>query len=315
MCETKIYDLLNDTYKELLWGHRYIKCENIFSKTREEELKIVKIAIIDSGLDINHEDFRCDYKGYNFVSDSNDITDSIGHGTRVTGVIAAEKNNGMGVAGIANGAQIFPLKVIDINGIALMSDIENALRWAIDNEMTLINISLNEETEVNNASERWFYNSQHGKIEGLLKEALDKDIILVAPIGNKKGGLMGFPAEFPGVVSVGSYGINIENYCVTFSDFNAQYEENTVFAPGEYIFTTDLSNSYLYDSGTSFACAYVTASLALLKAKAKDTTTSLEIKKLLVDASDTVEDQNRIFKIINVDKAYKIGVERGILYE
>lgn len=315
MCKVKIYDLLNDAYKELLWGHMYIKCENIFSRTREEELKIVKIAIIDSGLDIKHEDFRSDYKGYNFVSDSADITDSIGHGTRVTGIIAAEKNNGIGVAGIANGAQVFPLKVVDINGIALMNNIENALRWAIDNEVTLVNISLNEEMQANNVSERWFYNSQHGRIEELLKEALNKDIIVVAPIGNKKDGLMGFPAEFPGVVSVGSYGINMENYCVTFSEFNAQYEENTVFAPGEYIFTTDLANSYLYDSGTSFACAYVTASFALLKAKSKNTTTSLEIKKLLVDALDTVEDRNRIFKIINVDKAYKIGVERGILYE
>lgn len=127
--------------------------------------KNVVVAVIDSGLDLTHVDgpaflwtnsgeipdnnidddgngYVDDIHGWNFVGENNDITDYYGHGTFVTGIIAAKTNNGEGIAGINPGAQIMTLKAANKSGTARSLAIYRAIRYAVDNGARMINISL-----------------------------------------------------------------------------------------------------------------------------------------------------------------------------
>jgi len=127
--------------------------------------KNVVVAVIDSGLDLTHVDgpeflwtnsgeipdndidddangYVDDIHGWNFAGENNDITDYYGHGTFVTGIIAAKTNNGEGIAGINPGAQIMTLKAGSKSGKPHSLAIYRAIRYAVDNGARVINISL-----------------------------------------------------------------------------------------------------------------------------------------------------------------------------
>lgn len=102
------------------------------------------IAIIDSGVDIDHPDLRL-VAGYDYGSnDSNPDDNSAdpGHGTACAGVAAARANNALGVAGIAGGCSVMPLKVANNQGVMYFSSIQNALYHAADNGANVISMSL-----------------------------------------------------------------------------------------------------------------------------------------------------------------------------
>jgi len=125
----------------------------------------VVVAVIDSGLDLTHADgpryvwtnpdeiatngidddqngYVDDINGWNFVSETNDITDDHGHGTFVAGIIAAKTNNGEGIAGINPGARIMPLKVLNGTGKSRILAVYRAIRYAVDNGARVLNLSL-----------------------------------------------------------------------------------------------------------------------------------------------------------------------------
>ncbi|MGB3221855.1 MAG: S8 family serine peptidase [Desulforhopalus sp.] len=125
----------------------------------------VVVAVIDSGLDLGHPDrprflwtnsneipdngidddtngYVDDIHGWNFVAESNNIDDDYGHGTFVAGIIAANSNNGEGIAGVNPGARIMTLKVGEADRQARSLAIYRALRYAVDNGARVINISL-----------------------------------------------------------------------------------------------------------------------------------------------------------------------------
>ena len=127
--------------------------------------KNVVVAVIDSGLDLKHVDgpqflwtnaaeipgnkidddgngYVDDIHGWNFVDENNNLTDDFGHGTFVTGIIAAKSNNGEGIAGINPGAQIMTLKALSKKNKASSLAIYRAIRYAVDNGARVINISL-----------------------------------------------------------------------------------------------------------------------------------------------------------------------------
>ncbi|MEP7199555.1 MAG: S8 family serine peptidase, partial [Chloroflexota bacterium] len=126
----------------------------------------VKVAVVDSGIDYNHNDFvnvggagsnvtqggqidRAD--GYNFVTNTSDPLDNHGHGTHVAGTVGAATNNGgtytvngvpQGVAGIGYNAQIIPIKVLDETGYGSYATIANGIIRAADRGAVIINLSL-----------------------------------------------------------------------------------------------------------------------------------------------------------------------------
>ena len=127
--------------------------------------KNVVVAVIDSGLDMKHVDgpaylwtnaeeipdnnidddgngYVDDIHGWNFVDENNQLNDDYGHGTFVTGIIAAKTNNGEGIAGINPGAQIMVLKASNKRGKSRTLAVYRAIRYAVDNGARVINISL-----------------------------------------------------------------------------------------------------------------------------------------------------------------------------
>ncbi|HEX9780652.1 MAG TPA: S8 family serine peptidase [bacterium] len=125
----------------------------------------VTVAVIDSGLDLAHPDgpahvwtnpreidgngidddkngYIDDIHGWNFVEENADLTDRHGHGTLVAGIIAAQRDNGIGIAGINPGARIMPLKVLDEQGKANSLNLYRAIHYAVDHGARVLNISL-----------------------------------------------------------------------------------------------------------------------------------------------------------------------------
>ncbi|WP_158318859.1 S8 family serine peptidase [Robertmurraya kyonggiensis] len=207
--------------------------------------KEVRVAVIDSGVSSSHQDFSGKLNnGFNSISKNENIDDYFGHGTRVAGIIAANTNNSIGIAGINPNVSIIPIKVSEGGQLELINII-NGIYKAIDNGAQIINMSYGAPVY------------SEAEYRALL-EAYLRGIVLVAASGND-GAEVNYPAAYPFVISVGS--VNKRGYKSTFSNYGNELD---VMAPGEGIVTTDLNNSYVSVNGTSFASPVVSGVASLL---------------------------------------------------
>ncbi|MFZ3137891.1 MAG: S8 family serine peptidase [Thermodesulfovibrionales bacterium] len=192
----------------------------------------VIVAVIDSGIDSNHPDIAANLiAGYDFVENDNIPNDLNGHGTHVTGIIGAVGNNATGITGVSWSVKIMPLKVLDQNGEGYISDIVDAIDYAVSNNAKIINMSF----------------SGPDKSTPLYDEiALHPDILFVVAAGNGGEDNLGdnndnplyseYPASFdlPNIISVAASDQNdnltdFSNYGLTSVD---------VAAPGANILST-----------------------------------------------------------------------------
>ena len=103
----------------------------------------VVVAIVDSGVYPHHPDLASKLvPGWNFVKDNADTADVLGHGTAVAGTVAAQTNNGLGVAGVTWAGRIMPLVAVDAQDYAAYSDIAAAIQYAADHGVRVINVSI-----------------------------------------------------------------------------------------------------------------------------------------------------------------------------
>jgi serine protease len=130
-------------------------------------------------------------KGYDFVGNSTHADDDHGHGTHVAGTIAQATNNGIGVAGVAPGVSIMPLKVLSARGSGSVAAIADAIRYAADNGAKVINMSLGGGMRSNIMARA-------------IKYAHDKGVIVVCAAGNDGSDRVSYPAAYPGSVAVAS---------------------------------------------------------------------------------------------------------------
>jgi serine protease len=152
--------------------------------------KGVTVAVIDTG--VSHVGDLADTKfvpGYNFIANNSNADDDHGHGTHVAGTIAQSTNNNLGVAGVAFGVSIMPLKVLSARGSGSMAGIAQAIRWAADHGAQVINMSLGGPLPV-------------GTIANAIKYANGKGVTIVAAAGNDGHGRVSYPARYPGVIAV-----------------------------------------------------------------------------------------------------------------
>lgn len=301
---------LKDQKLESVWGNEK------YGNTAGEG---VVVAVIDTGVDYNHEDLQDniwtnsaevsgqkgtdddnngyvdDVHGINLIDPNETPMDDHGHGTHVAGIIAMENNN-VGGVGIAYKSRIMPIKAGGSDGTFNSTDIAKAIVYAYKNGADVINMS--------------FGSYAHSAlIENALQDAFSS-CVLVAAAGNDgrttadcpfpipKGNM--YPAAYSYVIGVMAYGE--ENSFANFSNWdykpnaNAEYE---VVAPGVSIYSTLPNGRYASWNGTSMAAPMVSAEAAILRSSLKDKNTysSRYIMGQLVGATeDTITYYSELVK-------------------
>lgn len=277
----------------------------------------VVVAVIDTGVDYNHEDLQDniwtnsaevsgqkgtdddnngyvdDVHGINLIDPNETPMDDHGHGTHVAGIIAMENNN-VGGVGIAYKSKIMPIKAGGSDGTFNSTDIAKGIEYAYKNGADVINMS--------------FGSSAHSAlIENALQDAFNS-CVLVAAAGNYRiptadcplGGQNTYPASYSYVIGVMAY--DEANSFASFSNWdyipnaNAEYE---VVAPGVSVYSTLPNGRYASWNGTSMAAPMVSAEAAILRSslKDKDTYSSRYIMGQLVGATeDTITYYNEDVK-------------------
>ncbi|OPH56227.1 hypothetical protein BC351_29105 [Paenibacillus ferrarius] len=234
--------------------------------------KGIKVAVLDSGIDTQHEDLSV-AGGVSFVDYTTSYDDDNGHGTHVAGIIGA-KNNETGVVGVAPDADLYAVKVLDATSKGYLSDVIAGIDWAVDHNIDVINLSM--ATSVDSPA-----------LHRAVDQAYDNGLLVVAAAGNAgnkegTGDSIQYPAKYNSVIAVGAVDQNRQR-----APFSSTGSELEVSAPGEAIYSTYLNNGYKISSGTSMASAFVTGELALLKQQ-KSALTNVQLRQLL--------DQNAVFK-------------------
>jgi hypothetical protein len=209
----------------------------------------IVIALLDSGINALHPDLVGRVlPGYNFVSGLADTSDNFGHGTAVGGVMVAAGNNAIGVAGVAYGCTVLPVKVMDASGFASYSCIAQGIQYAVDRGVRVINISIAGD-------------SPSSTLQSAIDYAWSNNVVVVAAAGNNTGIESQYPAACDHVVAVSA--TEPDDSLASFSNCGSFV---TFSAPGDNIWTTqrDLSNPYGAWRGTSFASPIVAAVSALV---------------------------------------------------
>ena len=296
----------NDSYFDQQWGvynqtpifideQEYRIDANIIPAWEISQGNGVAIAVIDTGIDITHEDlvnniwqnpgeipdngidddqngYIDDINGWNFVDENNLVHnpgDNQQHGTAIAGVIAAEKDNNTGIAGVAPLAKILPLKAFH-NGYAYTSDIIEAIGYAASMGGRIVNCSW--ESAAPNPI--------------LLETMAETDILFVCAAGNSGENVdqeTVSPATFdlPNTLTVAA--INNNGYLSNFSNYGT--DKIHLAAPGENIITTSPGNDYQSGSGTSFAAAFVSGQAALLLSNDSDLSAE-NLKDQIISSSE-----------------------------
>lgn len=158
------------------WGLRAAHVDQAWDVVRGSPTVIV--AVIDTGVDATHPDLGgVLLPGATFVSSPDpsctpgSTVDDDGHGTHVAGLIGANANNATGIAGVAFGVRILPIKALDCTGAGLLSDVAQAVVWATDHGARVVNISLGADADVT-------------VLHDAIRYAVGHNVLVVASAGN-----------------------------------------------------------------------------------------------------------------------------------
>lgn len=235
----------NDTFYSRQWGLIRIRVPAAWELTRGE--RDVLVAILDSGVDSTHPELaHALIEGWDFIANDADAFDEEGHGTAMAGIIAAAADNEQGIAGIAPGIRLMPVRVLDGTGTGSYADVMRGLIHAADQGAQIINMSFGGYGESRALSLAVAYAHERGAL-------------LIAAAGND--GLNGrvFPAADPRVIGVAS-----TNPWNGRSEVSNWGNHVLLAAPGERIPTLLPNARYALVTGTSGAAAQVTGIAALM---------------------------------------------------
>jgi subtilisin family serine protease len=245
---------------------------NIWTNTAE---------IAGNGVDDDHDGFVDDIRGYNFVSNTNNVMDDNSHGTHVSGTIAAVGNNSLGVAGVNWSASIMPLKFLDSTGSGYLSDAVRAINY-----VTMMRTQEGVNVRVINAS--WGGGGYSSAMQNAIQAANDAGILFVAAAGNSatnNDASPQYPASYtpPNVISVAASDQN--DRLASFSCYGATTVD--LAAPGVNIYSTLPGNRYGAYSGTSMATPFVSGVAALAWAYNPNATVA-DVRNALLQGVDKV---------------------------
>ncbi|HTJ81038.1 MAG TPA: S8 family peptidase [Polyangiaceae bacterium] len=251
----------NDPLYEKQWNMKRVGAESAWDYGTGRG---VTVAVVDTGIACeDYEGFtkgtdlvgtRC-VPGWNFIWDNDHANDDQGHGSHVAGTIAQTTDNGVGVAGLAFGVSLMPVKVLDKRGWGTTLDVANGIRWAGENGAQVVNLSLG--------------GPQNSKVlQDAVDDTLARGVIIVAAAGNS-GGAVGYPGGSAGVIGVSASDPNDK-----LAAFSSRGKEVDIAAPGVGVIQQTICEGgknkceiFPGWQGTSMASPHVAAAAALLVAQ------------------------------------------------
>ena len=219
------------------------------------------VAVVDTGIDAAHPDLQGRVlPGYDLVSGDATPQDGQGHGTHVSGIIAADASNGVGVDSVAPGAKILPIRVLDDNGSGSSAAVAAGIDWATSHGADVINLSLGGSIPLGGLG-------QESDIDAAIERALAHNVVVVAAAGNDSLPLCENNPFGGRVLCVGA--VDRRGLRSFYSSFG---EGVNILAPGgsslpgtdEDILSTYNDGGYHYLAGTSQATPHVSGVAALL---------------------------------------------------
>lgn len=266
----------DDPYFEKQWGMAKIQAPDAWKVTKGS--REVRIAILDSGIDQDHEDLKSQIVANVDFTLSKTVDDKFGHGTHVAGIAAAATNNAQGVAGVGFECGLMNVKVLGDDGSGYYSWLAKGIVWATKNGAKVINISAGG-------------NRPSKVLERAINYAWSQGVILVAAAGNDNSSAAFYPASYTNCIAVGATDENDSR--AFFSNYGPWVD---IAAPGLNVFsTTPNHESYIHNygvalgydylSGTSMASPHVAGIAALIWAKYPDLS-NVEVRKRIEAGTD-----------------------------
>ncbi len=270
-------DSIEDVKKELKEGITYFTERVNYNLNKEFD---GRKPVGDNPYDVNN-------RGYGNGNPKNRVKDE-SHGTHVAGIIAATRNNGKGINGVANNVKLMSIRAVP-NGDEYDKDIALGIRYAVDNGAKIINCSFGKSFSPN---AEWVFEA--------IQYAAAKDVLIVHAAGNDGNNIddpknPNFPNDHKfstseisdNFISVGaltpSYGSDM---VATFSNYGTNNVD--VFAPGDKIYSTMPNNKYDFQGGTSMAAPAVAGIAALIRSQ-YPTLTASQVKKVLMQSGLTAK--------------------------
>ncbi len=278
----------NDSYyKKYQWNLPMIGMEQSWDISKGSS--DIVVAVVDTGVDMKHPEFKDKLvAGHNFINNSNRPQDDNGHGTHVSGIIAARTNNNAGVAGMSWNSKIMPVKAIGSDGSGTAFDIAQGIYWATDHGASVINLSVGNYTP-------------SAALKEACRYAYDHNVVLVAASGNDNSDQPSYPAAYPEVIAVAAV-----DHLKNRAEFSNYGDYVAVAAPGVDIPSTYIDSDYAALSGTSMACPHVTALASLIRSVKPDLAVDdviMLIKQTAADLGKPGKDPMYGYGLIDVNNA------------
>jgi subtilisin family serine protease len=225
------------------------------------------VAVLDSGIDLNNADFAGriwvnpnssgsdgypgDVNGWNFVNNNSNVQDVDGHGTHVSGIIAADLNNGTGVVGVAPNITIMPVKILDNTGGGSIDAAVSGIYFAVQHGARVINAS-------------WAGGDYSQALANAIAYAGSQGVVFVTAAGNdgtNNDTTPSYPASYGASNEIAVAAIDASGNVPTYSNYGAKTV--ALAAPGDNILST-VPGGFATYSGTSMATAFVSGVAALV---------------------------------------------------
>lgn len=282
------------------------------------------IAVIDSGADYNHPELNksikrneadCDFDGrdsdrngfvddcvgWNFSEEMSLPWDDTGHGTFIGGIISGELNNGLGTSGVCPNCSLLPIRFMDSDGLGDTEDAIRGIKYAVKMGVSVINLSF--------AGEGY-----DQELRNALKEALAKDIVVVAAAGNDgenndKNEI--YPANYklPNLISVAASKKDTNLWA--YSNYGLRRVQ--IAAPGVNVWGPWIDGKWYRSQGTSFATPIVAGAAGLIRS-ANPNLTAAEVVSIIeatVSVSDKLSKKVKFSGILDLRSALDCAVSKG----
>jgi subtilisin family serine protease len=284
------------------------------------------VAVVDTGIDYTHPDLAANMwsapsaftvtiggvpitcgagtHGFNAITRTCDPKDDNDHGTHVAGTIGASGNNGAGVAGVNWTASIMALKFLDSTGSGSVADAVNAIDFAIQARNAF---AATKGANVRILSNSWGGAGSSQALLDAINRANANDMLFVAAAGNSAANndtASFYPAGYsaPNLIAVAA--TDNTDHLASFSNYGAA--SVNIAAPGVFILSTTIGNTYKYFSGTSMATPHVAGAAALVLSKCALTTSALKTTLLSnVDVIGGLAGWVQTSGRLNVDRALR----------